>query len=93
MTDLPATAAAGPDDHDNFGALVGWDSDDLGEKIVLKMQSVRAHHRRHEGEVSRFNYFLTKNQAVVLGNYLFAIAGQTPPPARKRGWLARLLGR
>jgi len=92
MTDLPATAAAGPEDRENFGALVGWDSDDLGDRVVLKMQSVRAHHRRSEGEVARFDYFLTKNQAVVLGHYLFAIAGQTPPQSRKRNWLTRLLG-
>lgn len=82
---------AGSDDED-FGALVGWESEDLGDRIVLRMQSVRSAHRRQAGDVQRFSYFLTKNQAVVLGNYLFDVAGQTRPLPRPRGWLRRLLG-
>ena len=86
------TAVIAPLGDEEFGALVGWESEDLGERLVLRMQSVRSIHRRSEGEMQRFSYFVTRNQAVLLGNYLFKIAGQTPPSPRKTGWLRRLFG-
>lgn len=35
---------------------------------------------------------MTRQQAVLLGNYLFEMAGETKPDFKSRGWLARLFG-
>lgn len=89
MADPGQTPGASPAGDDDFGALVGWESDDLGDRIVLRLQSVRSAHRRAGGGARSFSYFLTKSQAAVLGNYLFRVAGQTPPAPRRQGWWRR----
>ncbi|MFA9200479.1 MAG: hypothetical protein ACEQR8_04715 [Cypionkella sp.] len=74
------------DDHqDMFGALVGWTHQDLGERVMIKLQSARQH--LAEGDApEEFHYLMTKNQAAVLGQYLFALSGRLPAPAKKRRW-------
>jgi hypothetical protein len=77
---------------DDFGVLVGWSAENLGDRTLLKLQSVRSAHRRSADDVREFRYFLSRNQAAVLANFLFEITGQTPPVARRRCWIRRLLG-
>lgn len=77
---------------DNFAVLVGWTSQDLGKRLVLRLQSVTTPPPHSEEDVHTFQLLMDKNQAVLLGNYLFELSGQTPPRKRKRSWLDRLLG-
>ena len=70
---------------EGFGALVGWTHQDLGEKVMLRLQST--HRAAAEGaEVDEFRYLMTKNQAAVLANYLFGISGKLPQPKRRLRW-------
>ncbi len=78
---------AEPSDNqpDMFGALVGWTHHDLGERVMIKLQSTRQH--LAEGEApDEFHYLMTKNQAAVLGQYLYSLSGRLPAPAKKRRW-------
>lgn len=77
---------------DTYGVLVGWKSQDLHDRIILRVQSVRKPPPHTEDDVHHSVYMLDKNQAVQLGHYLFQVSGQTKPSARP-GLLARLFGR
>lgn len=81
----------GEDTREDHGALVGWGAQNLGDRLVLKIQSVDKPPPHEEEDVHSFLYVMDRNQAVQLGNYLFDITGQTPPK-RRRNWLDRLLG-
>jgi hypothetical protein len=75
---------------DNHGALVGWHHQDLGDRVLLALQT-----RKKAGDPENFDVtrvLMTKNQAAVLGNYLFRIAGETPPSSEERGWFRRMFG-
>ena len=76
---------------ENFGMLLGWDAAPAGDRIALKMQSTRKI-VESEGDVREFRYFLSKEQAVQLGNYLYTLAGETAPTRKKRGLIERLMG-
>ena len=76
---------------DDFGILLGWDAAPAGERIALKMQSTRKVVEK-AGDVREYRYFMTKAQAVQLGNYLFTIAGETAPVPRERGFFRKLMG-
>ncbi|QGN55472.1 hypothetical protein [Novosphingobium sp. Gsoil 351] len=75
---------------DNHGVLVGWTHQELGQKLVLNLQTIKQ--VGTPDDIDRTTIMLTKNQAAVLGNYLFQIAGQTPPIPGERCWLRRVLG-
>ncbi|MCT2560037.1 hypothetical protein N0B51_13720 [Tsuneonella sp. YG55] len=79
-------ATAGSDRFEQFGALVGWTHEDLGDRVMVKVQSKRP--GCSAGEVDEVRYFMTKNQAAVLANYLYGISGRLPQPAKKRRWFA-----
>ena len=74
-----------------FGVLLGWESAPAGERIALKLQSTRKVVESSE-DVHEFRYFLSKEQAVQLGNYLYRLAGETAPTRKKRGFIERLMG-
>ena len=76
---------------DKFGMLLGWKADPAGEKIALLMQSTSKVVDSKE-DVREYRYFLTKQQAVQLGNYLYGVAGETAPSRKKRGFLKKLFG-
>ena len=79
-------------EHHDYGVLVGWVSQALGNRVSLHMQSV-AKGPPHKGEdVQTQVYLMDKNQAAQLANYLFEIANTTPPDTRRRGVIARLFG-
>ena len=77
---------------ESYGALVGWRSDDLHDKLVLRMQIVRKPPPHTREDVQHSVLVLEKNQAVQLGTYLFQVAGQTMPKPRG-SWFSRLFGR
>ncbi len=77
--------------HESYGALVGWSHSAFKDRLNLKLQSIGSTRLASAEEVDSHSFMMTKTQAAVLANYLYQISGQTPP--RRRGWLARLLGR
>lgn len=87
------------DKQEELRVLVGWAADDFGERVLLKMQGVAVGAANGSGDnaedeeepVFTHPFFMTKQQAVLLGNFLYRVGGATPP-TRKRGWMARLLG-
>jgi hypothetical protein len=69
-----------------FGALIGWSHENLGDKVMVKLQSTRSPHLEPDEAVDEFRYFMTKNQAVVLANYLYAISDRLPQKRRRWRW-------
>ena len=71
------------------GALVGWRIDDLGPRLVLKLQTM---HRSEvdDKELRERAILLDRNQATLLANYLYEVTGQSKP--RRRGFLQTLFG-
>jgi len=72
-------------------ALVGWSTMQMGERLVLHLQSVTKPPPHRKDDITSQYFVITQNQAVQLGNYLFEITGQTPPRKHKRGMLEKLL--
>lgn len=87
-TDTPRAT----DPERDFGVLLGWEADPAGERVMLRMQSA-SKAPKHADEVREFKYFLTREQAVLLGNYLYGLAGETAPRRHRRGWIERLIAR
>lgn len=77
---------------DSHGALVGWSHQDLGDKVLLRIETVNSPEAAHDYTPDVLRVLLTKQQASVLGNYLFELSGQTPPRPRDRRLLKRLFG-
>ncbi|WP_340588798.1 hypothetical protein [Erythrobacter alti] len=78
--------------RDDYGALVGWTSTRSGDRLTLRLQSVRSPPPHTDEDVDSRLYMLDQNQAVQLANYLFEISGQSKPSRRGRGLLTRLFG-
>ncbi len=68
------------EDYDS-GALVGWKANDLGKRIVLRLQTM---HRGEEEDhqLKERAILLDRNQAVLLANFLYEITGQSKPHRR-----------
>lgn len=78
-------------DLDTFGILIGWEHADCGGNFDLRLQTRLASGHLAKREMETFHILITPQQAAVLGNYLFQIAGQSPPEKRK-GRLGRWFG-
>lgn len=76
---------------EDFGILLGWQADPAGERFALTLQSTRKVVEARE-DVREFRYFMSREQAVQLGTYLFRITGETAPNRKRAGFLERLLG-
>ena len=87
MGDVGKPSESDPDR--DYGVLLGWKSAPAGNRFMLTMQSTRETPKGPE-DVREFRYFITKQQAVLLGNYLYTIAGETAPVRKKRGLIERL---
>lgn len=63
------------------GALVGWRADDLGQRVVLHLQTM---HRNgsSDRQMRERAILLDRNQAIQLANYLFEVTGETKPQKR-----------
>lgn len=83
--------ATAPSTNEDSGVLPGWDSSPAGQRIALLMQSARKKPDQPD-DVRDFRYFLTREQAVQLGNYLYGLAGETAPKRKSRGFLEKLIG-
>jgi hypothetical protein len=71
------------------GALVGWKANDLGKRIVLRLQTM--HRGEDDGhELKERAILLERNQAVLLANFLYEITGQSKP--HRRSLLQTLFG-
>ncbi|CAH0356472.1 MAG: hypothetical protein V4533_03225 [Pseudomonadota bacterium] len=77
---------------DLYGALVGWSSQDLGDKLLVKLQVMETAQDKASNHPRSYFLLLTSNQATILGTYLFQKSGATPR-TRKSSWFRRLLGR
>ena len=77
----------------DIGVLIGWRCSELGSKIVLTLQSKMAGDDLAKGQYDERRYFLTKNQAAVLANFLTEVSGCAQPRRNSRSWLSRLLER
>lgn len=84
------TAEADPER--DFGILLGWFASPAGNQTVLTMQSAQ---KKPGGpdDVRSFRYFISKEQAVLLGNYLYTVAGETAPSRKRPGLLERFFNR
>ena len=68
----------------DLGVVLGWNATQVGDRIVLKIQSTRV--ELAEGQVEEHRYFLTRSQAGVLANYLFQLSGFTRVNERRSWW-------
>lgn len=80
------------DKPDLYGALVGWSSQDLGDKLLVKLQVMESAQDKSSNHPRSYFLLLTNNQATILGTYLFQKSGATPR-ARKASWTKRIFGR
>lgn len=79
------------DDEIQYGVLVGWKSQPVGDGFVLTMQRVTTPPPHRSEDVKVTNFLLTRTQAAQLAHHLSEMVGQSPPKHR-RGWLGRMLG-
>jgi hypothetical protein len=69
-----------------YGALVGWTHQDLGDRLVVRLQSKLRPSDPASAPVDEFHYLMTKSQAAVLANYLFGISDRLPQHKRRFRW-------
>ncbi|QZH75870.1 MAG: hypothetical protein JY451_04590 [Erythrobacter sp.] len=76
----------------DYGALVGWTSTRMGDRVALHLQSVTKPPPHRSDDVESQIYLMDRNQAMQLANYLFEIGETQSPDKKDRGWLARMFG-
>jgi biofilm regulator BssS len=75
---------------DQPGALVGWSSQDLGDRILLRLENVTSPPPYERDDVHCATLLLNKQQAVLLGEYLYKASGETDTHRRRPGLIDRL---
>ena len=78
------------DNQDEHGALVGWTAQRLGERLVLRMQSVTTPPPREARDIAVRHLMMDRQQALQLGHFLFEMFDESKPPKRL-GWFRRFL--
>ena len=73
---------------ENHGALVGWTHQELGDRLMLKIETVQSMQAAESHRPDILRVMLTKNQASILGRYLVNQSGL--PQADRPGLLRRL---
>ena len=58
---------------ESYGALVGWGHHDVGDRVMLRIESVRSREAGDEHDPDMFRVLMTKQQAAVLGNTWCAV--------------------
>lgn len=74
----------------NFGALIGWEHQDLGEKLVLRVETVSSNTEAAKLDPDITHVFLTKQQAALLGTYLVKASGLTVRAPASGGFFRKL---
>ena len=69
-----------------YGALADWTHQDLGDRVVVCLQSKGPPSPDSEAPLDEFHYMMTKNQAAVLANYLFGLSGRLPQQKPRFRW-------
>jgi hypothetical protein len=73
---------------ENHGALVGWTHQELGERLMVKIETVTNVRSAAEYEPDTLRIMMTRNQAAILGSYLLGHSGLRP--AERPGLIKRL---
>ena len=76
---------------ESYGALAGWNHLDHGSYVMLKLESFRSKDALDERDLDNFRVFLTKQQALLLGNYLIKLSEQSVISRKQKSWLRRRL--
>jgi hypothetical protein len=74
-----------------YGALVGWKLEPGGEQLQLVLKTVSSREALRDRNIDCAHVMLTRQQALQLANYLYAVTGETRPSPRKGAW-SRLMG-
>ena len=78
---------------ESYGALVGWGHLVSGKRLMLRLESFRSKEALDRGDLDDFRVLLTKQQALLLGNYLIKLSEHSPIGQKQGGWFHRRLGR
>ena len=93
MNEKAEPESQAPDDGiEPFRILVGWTQAPFSRGVQLRLQSKRAE-GPHAGAVEDHRFLMTRNQALLLANFLLDVTGQSLPPRRHEGPLRRALRR
>ena len=87
-TSAPHGAECGNSNCD--GVLIGWDHHAFAGRIGLRLQSARAVRGGAPDDIRQHHLIMTRNQAVLLAQYLMGVTGQEGFRPKRRGFLARL---
>ena len=74
---------------ESYGALVGWIHHEAGDRIMLRLESVRSVDAAERHDPDMFRILMTRQQAAVLGKYLMGLSGQTMTDSGREGWFRR----
>ena len=77
---------------ESYGAVVGWVDHVAGDRIMLRIESVRSAEAADKHAPDVFRFLMTKQQAGLLGNYLVRVSGQTAADPNGRSWFRRFFG-
>lgn len=78
------------DNQDEHGALVGWTAQRLGDRLVLRLQSVTRPPPHDAKDISVRHIMMDRQQALQLGHFLFEMFDESKPEKRL-GWFRRFL--
>jgi len=73
------------------GVVIGWKHQDISRNIQLTVQSTIASKPTPDA-VDTHHLLMTRNQAMLLAQYLLRLTGHDARPPRKRSWLQRMFG-
>lgn len=77
---------------DSNGALVGWSAQNLGSRVVLKLEAVNKPAPHAADDIHAHLFLMDKTQAVQLGHYLYSVVGETAPARRRLSLFERIFG-
>ena len=85
--------AGGDQGGTRCGVIVGWVHHPVGNGIDLALQSAVSAEALARDEVNTHHFLMTRNQALLVANYLLDATGQTLPRRRRPSLLRRLFKR
>ena len=75
---------------ESHGALVGWTHQELGDRLMLTIETVTSTQAADDRSPDVLRVMMTRNQAAILGSYLVGQSGLVP--AERPGLFQRLFG-